>query len=83
LDGRSVELELKQQQGMLLISCKNPYAGERRGDNGKFASTKEEKSGHGIGLSSVRQVCKKYQGTMEISAENQEFQVHLLLMEKQ
>lgn len=83
LDGRRVELELKQQQGMLLISCKNPYAGERRGDNGKFASTKEEKAGHGIGLSSVRQVCKKYQGTMEISAENQEFQVHLLLMEKQ
>ena len=83
LDGRSVELELKQQQGMLLISCKNPYAGERRGDNGKFASTKEEKSGHGIGLSSVRQVCKKYQGTMEISAENQVFRVHLLLMEKQ
>jgi len=83
LDGRRVELELKQQQGMLLISCKNPYAGERRGDNGKFASTKEDKAGHGIGLSSVRQVCKKYQGTMEISAENQEFQVHLLLMEKQ
>ena len=83
LDGRNVELELKQQQGMLLISCKNPYAGEREGNNGKFASTKEEKSGHGIGLSSVRQVCKKYQGTMEISTENQEFKVHLLLMEKQ
>lgn len=83
LDGRSVELELKQQQGMLLISCKNPYVGEREGSNGKFASTKEEKSGHGIGLSSVRQVCKKYQGTMEISAENQVFRVHLLLMEKQ
>ncbi len=83
LDNRSVELELKQQQGMLLISCKNPYAGERKEDNGKFASTKEEKSGHGIGLSSVRQVCKKYQGTMEINAENQVFQVHLLLMEKQ
>ena len=83
LDNRSVELELKQQQGMLLISCKNPYAGERKNDNGKFASTKEEKVGHGIGLSSVRQVCKKYQGTMEISAEQQVFQVHLLLMEKQ
>jgi len=83
LEERCVELELKQQQGMLLISCKNPYAGERKGDNGKFTSTKEEKVGHGIGLSSVRQVCKKYQGTMEIHTEQQVFQVHLLLMEKQ
>ena len=83
LEARSIELELKQQQGMLFISCKNPYFGERKSDNGKFASTKEEKASHGIGLASVRQVCRKYQGSMEIHTENSVFRVHMLLMEKQ
>ena len=62
-ENRIVELELKQQQGMLLISCKNPYQGELIRENGRYITTKKEKEGHGIGLSSVRQVCKKYQGT--------------------
>ena len=82
-EDRIIELELKQQQGMLLITCNNPYRGQLKGTNGMLLTTKKDKGNHGIGLSSIRQVCRKYQGTMEIQTEDGMFRVHILLMEKQ
>ena len=78
---RIIELNLKRQQGMLFISCKNPYKGEIKTENGRLITSKNDKKNHGIGISSIEQVCQKYQGTMEIQTDNEVFHVLVLLVE--
>ena len=80
---RRIELDIKRKQQMLFFSCKNPFGGQCDVENGKFLTTKQDKEAHGLGLASLKQVCKKYQGSMEISTDNDEFLVYVIVMEKE
>lgn len=79
---REIILIMKEQNSMLYISCENPFEGERTQEEGQFLTTKKDVTNHGIGLQSVRQICKKYKGSMEISTKEQRFLVTILLNEK-
>ena len=63
----------------LVISIFNAYKGKLKLDkNGLPVS---DKDGHGIGLRSVRNIVKKYKGTMEIETHNGIFDVSILMYE--
>ncbi len=46
---------------------------------GRFLSDKEDKNAHGIGISSVKEIVDKYDGTLDISYDNQWFKVVILI----
>lgn len=81
-DKRRIEFTLKRQQGMLFISCGNPFEGERTAENGHYRTTKQTPGEHGIGLSSIERVCRKYNGVMQINSDDGSFVVRILLMGK-
>ncbi len=79
---RTIELTIKRQNAMLYLSCENPYMGERKQEHGQLVTTKADSARHGIGLSSIRQISKKYRGYVNVQTENQIFFVQVLLNER-
>ena len=73
---RKVCMILKQRTNLILLQIKNPYANIKN-INEKFYSTKKGHSG--IGLSNIKKSVKKYNGTMSVQTENNEFQVLITL----
>lgn len=46
---------------------------------GRFLSDKEDKSTHGIGISSVKEIVDKYDGTLDISYDKEWFKIVILI----
>lgn len=80
-DGRVVRFTMKKQQGMLYISCENPFEGELKKQGTLYATQKQDAAHHGIGLRSVENVARKYNGRFEVQAENGIFRAQLILIE--
>lgn len=49
---------------------------------GRFQSKKQNEKDHGIGLENVKEVVARYEGTMDISYTEEEFQVVILISEE-
>ncbi len=74
-----VVLRVEQQNSMLYICCENPYEGELIKQDGELKTTKKDTAKHGIGLSSVKHICKKYNGNLEVETKDNIFRVSVLL----
>lgn len=74
-----ISLRMEEQNSLLFLSCQNPFQGDRQEQNGLFPTTKNDSFNHGIGLQSVKQICRKYRGSMDIQCQNQIFTVTVLL----
>ena len=74
-----VVLRVEQQNSMLYICCENPYEGELMKQDGELKTTKKDTAKHGIGLSSVKHICKKYNGSLEVETADNIFRVSVLL----
>ena len=62
-----IRLKLKYDKRNLLVIVENNYKGELvREKENKLRTTKADAANHGIGISSVRRVAEKYQGTVNI-----------------
>ncbi len=76
-DGESfIKLSVRDQLDMLCIFCENPFSGAVGTDLG---TTKPDKSAHGFGIKRIGQLAKKYDGCVNISAENHIFSISVLL----
>ncbi len=75
----AVVLRVEQQNSMLYICCENPYEGELIRQDGELKTTKKDTARHGIGLSSVKHICKKYNGSLEVETADNLFRVSVLL----
>lgn len=78
---RTVTLTVKKQMDMLLIFCKNKYAGERPSEK-SFATAKRDKAAHGLGLAGIRRTAKKYGGDISISDEGGVFEISVIITVK-
>lgn len=82
-DTRDKRIELgvcyKSKGERLMISVSNPYKGERKRTGSNFYTTKVDKTNHGYGLRKVEKIVKRHKGTMEISTENEIFEVKICL----
>lgn len=84
-DNRHIRISGRQSKKFFLIEACNTFEGEVTMDSYTSLplSTKEkDNSFHGIGLSNVRNVVEKYMGDMDIRLKKGEFQITVLLQEK-
>ena len=77
-EGRFIRVEIDNRPELLSITVCNSYDGEVKRDKGVLLSRKREHE-PGIGLASVREICEKYNGTMQYYDEKDQFAVIMLL----
>lgn len=73
---RWISLESRFQKGMFVLSVKNPSSIKVM--EGKLPDTgKADRKNHGVGLKSIQEAVKRYQGNMELHTENGIFELFL------
>ena len=76
---KRVSVSLRREKGTVLFRVENTVP---RGETPDFRSTrKADRGGHGLGLSIVRELCRKYDGSLTLSAEDGLVLAEALLIE--
>lgn len=78
-EGGYIDITMKYDKGRLLIQTENSYDGEIQEKDGILFTTKEDKENHGIGLDSVRRTLLKYNGSMDVEYNGNDFSVTILM----
>lgn len=82
LEERSISVKARcTETGYFSYEVKNSKVNEIQKEKGKYKSNKKEEKAHGFGIENVKEVVKRYQGTMEISYTEKEFIVVILVSE--
>lgn len=76
---RELSIKINQLEDMLSVQITNTIAHEIHIENNNIETTKQDKDNHGIGLKNIKQTVTKYNGEIEIKAENQTFSLIFLL----
>lgn len=77
---RKLELRCRYtENGYFSFELVNSKANKINVKKGRFISDKEDQSAHGIGISSVKEIVDKYGGTLDISYDNEWFNVVILI----
>lgn len=69
------------ENGYFSYEVKNSKVNKIQKEKEKYKSSKKEEQAHGFGIENVKEVVKRYQGTMEISYTEKEFIVVILVLE--
>ena len=78
---RVIKIKFIQEYGDVFLSVKNNYTGSLIPVEEGFLTTKNTKTTHGVGIKNAIKVIKKYNGTYDISTENEEFFFSVLIPE--
>lgn len=73
--GRWIRIGLKRIKDMTFIKVSNSRKDKAMKRTGIFPSSKTDGISHGFGLISMRMIAEKYGGTVEISCENNRFDI--------
>lgn len=77
---RKLELKCRYtENGYFSFALTNSKVNEIHEKKGHFLSDKEDPNSHGIGISSVREIVDKYEGTLDISYDSEWFHVIILI----
>lgn len=76
---RLLDIHILTKKNLFIIKIKNSYNGMVKKVGNRYMTTKKEKDFHGIGLESIRQIVKKYDGEFEIFYDEQYFCVEIIL----
>lgn len=76
---KKIRLVLSGDGRQVRLVIRNRYAGERKRKRGNFLTGKTDKERHGLGLKSIRQAVKDCRGNVSATAENQIFELFVLL----
>lgn len=80
-DNRYINVKMRNKNNMFQLYIENSYKIEPQKKGKRFLSVKEnDKKEHGWGIENVRQIVEKYKGMLDISYQNQKFQVDLVLL---
>lgn len=74
-----VSITIKEKSSSLLLAVENSYSGNIVRYNDKFYSAKRGFREPGTGLENIKLIVEKYEGTSNISFDNQSFKLRLLL----
>ena len=66
-------------KGLLFINIKNSYEGRLSKWEDSYLSTKRDTGRHGIGLQNVKRVINNYSGSINISDDNNIFDIKVVL----
>ena len=79
-DRRKLELKCRYtENGYFSLELINSKINEIVVQKNQYISDKEDKSTHGIGISSIRDIVEKYEGTLDISYDDTSFKVVILI----
>jgi len=76
---RLIYLSISRQKQFILIRSENPYSGTIKYKNGFPITTKTDEFNHGYGLKSVQNTVKKYDGSLTINADQQWFEIRIMI----
>ncbi len=76
---RSIGLSVKLVNNFVIIHVYNYYEGKLRFDEDLPVTSKADKSGHGYGMKSIRNIVEKYKGELNIRTDNGVFSVSIAL----
>lgn len=79
IDFPFVSITIKEKNSSLLLAVENSYSGNIVRYNDKFYSAKRGFREPGTGLENIKLIVEKYEGTSNISFDNQSFQLRLML----
>lgn len=83
LDNPRIELSFGHKDNYMNIVCKNSVAKSVLQSNPSLITTKNNKSGHGYGLKSVKEIVSKLNGDVSFYEEDGLFVVHIMLQTKE
>ncbi|QGQ18975.1 GHKL domain-containing protein [Cellulomonas sp. JZ18] len=78
-DERLIRMALFAQSDLVLLVVENRFAGERRVEDDRVATSKADRTRHGYGLKSIRHTAEKYDGSMTVRAADGWFTLRVLL----
>lgn len=78
-EARFIHLSIRAVNQLLFIHVENHFEGTLELVNGIPLTTKDDKDYHGYGMLSIRRIVEKYGGNFEIAAEDQLFQIDIML----
>lgn len=79
---KSAYLQVIKQGKYIKILAKNTFEGERKLQKTKFLTTKKDKQEHGLGLTNIEKIARKYEGELiPRIIDNEYFQVEISLFE--
>lgn len=76
---RLIHLTVARQKNFALIRVENYFEGNLEIKNGKIKTTKKNAQFHGYGIKSIRYVADKYNGAVDISTQNNWFDLKVLI----
>lgn len=79
IDKRIIKLAIFKQNQLLFIKFDNYFNNELNVINGNYLTTKRDKTYHGFGLKSIKNIVDKYGGNVKISTENHWFTLMILI----
>lgn len=78
-DSPYVTVELKEIKGYLSLNVENSTKGDVLAENPSLVSTKGDQQFHGLGVAIVRNIVRKYNGSVNTSSEDGRFNCFVLL----
>ncbi len=75
---RLIRIRARADRTSLTLAVDNRFDGTLKTDNGAYLSRKEG-TGHGVGIGSVRAVCEKYGGVLQIETEGDMFMAGVVI----
>lgn len=76
---RSIYINIRAEKKLLLIQTENPFVGELTFEEGLPKTTTGDEFNHGFGMSSIRLIAEKYQGSVNTRADNGIFYLNIVL----
>lgn len=76
---RKMELQIYSRANYYIVTCKNKISQSVLTNNPKLATTKSDKSNHGIGISIIKRISKDYNGEVFFNEENDYFIISVML----
>lgn len=79
-ENKYIYLKIKYYNNFLFINTKNKYEKIIKNKDGKFLSTKKlRKESEGVGIKIITEIVEKYNGSLKILDENNEFNISIVL----
>lgn len=78
-DKRVIYIRMNVDNNNMFINVKNRYKDKRQKEGGQYRTSKQNKKNHGLGMLSIRQIVKKYDGQMVIRDEDGQFDVMVVM----
>ena len=75
-EDKAISVHCRVEKGLFMLRVENALAGDETPD---LSTTKADKSAHGFGLMGMREIAKRYGGSLEATADNGRFELVVCL----